>query len=350
MTTAPKFNSRTGAFEVARAFPDAVKHKTIIVTGVSLNGLGMSTAEALASQAPLLLILTGRSAKKVQDVIDVLAPKYPATKFTFLNLDLSSIARVRDAAAALLANPDVKQVDLLICNAGVMTVPTRELSEDGNEIQFATNHIGHFLFTNLIMDKLIASAKTSPRGSTRVVVVSSSAHHFSPVRFSDPNFTKTQAELPEEDRANAPMLESLKMSTEGVYSPYIAYGQSKSANCLHALGLNRRLLQKFGIRSYAIHPGVIFTDLWRHTEQAVQDNMKAGADAGAYELKNLDQGASTTLEAALDPDLAEPDTEGNNYYLSDCQLLEPAAWCQRAEGAEKLWDLSESIVKQKFSW
>jgi NAD(P)-dependent dehydrogenase (short-subunit alcohol dehydrogenase family) len=217
MTSHPEFGARTDGKTVAGAFRSAIKGKTILITGISLNGLGMSTAEALATQEPALLILTGRSREKVQKVIDQLSAQYPATAFRFLCLNLTSQKQVRQAAEDVMAYPDVPQIDIVICNAGVMAVQTRELCEDGIEMHLATNHVGHFLFINLIMEKLKASAKTSTPGSTRVINISSFALYNSPVRFSDPNFEKEQEDLPPEERPNLAAMARFNLPTSGQY-------------------------------------------------------------------------------------------------------------------------------------
>jgi NAD(P)-dependent dehydrogenase (short-subunit alcohol dehydrogenase family) len=130
-------------------------------------------------------------------------------------------------------------------------------------------------------------------------------------------------------------------------SPHIAYSQSKTANVLFTLGLNIRLDSKYKVRSYAVHPGAILTDLWRHTDQTFIENVKSGA---GDMFKTLEQGCSTALVAALDPGLAAPDNEGNGIYLDDCQPLEPASFARDPKAAKKLWELSEKLVGQKFSW
>lgn len=202
---------------VTGAFPDVIKGKTVLITGVSPNGLGMSTAEALASQEPALLILTGRSREKVQKVIDQLSAQYPTTALRFLSLDLSSLKQVREAAREVMAYSDVPKIDIVICNAGIMAVQTRQYSEDDIEIQLATNHLGHFLFVNLIMEKLIASATKSVPGSTRIINVSSRGHFNSPIRFSDLNFEREQEDLPLEERANLAFMETFNIPTGGRY-------------------------------------------------------------------------------------------------------------------------------------
>jgi NAD(P)-dependent dehydrogenase (short-subunit alcohol dehydrogenase family) len=162
---------------------------------------------------------------------------------------------VRAAAADI--NGRISKLDLLINNAGIMAIPTRTLSEDGIELQFATNHIGHFLFTNLVLDNLRAAAKSSAAtpGATRVVMVSSNGHRFSPVRFHDWNFEGKS--VPPEEEPGVQAMKDRGMeppSMESGYDKYVAYGQSKAANILFALHL-RNNLAKEGIQAVGVHPG-----------------------------------------------------------------------------------------------
>lgn len=176
-----------------------------------------------------------------------------------LILDLSSQRSVRDAAAEV--NSSITQLDLLIANAGVMAVPKRTLSVDNIELQFATNHIGHFLFTNLIIEKMrVAATASMIPGAVRLVVLSSNGHRFSPVRFHDYNFEGKP--IPEEEvpcvqaminrGLDAPMFDS------DHYQKFVAYGQSKSANILFALYIRSRLLKE-GIQAVSVHPGSMFS-------------------------------------------------------------------------------------------
>jgi NAD(P)-dependent dehydrogenase (short-subunit alcohol dehydrogenase family) len=179
-----EFNSLTLASDVAAAFPESIKGKTILITGVSPNSLGLATVAALAAQAPERLILTRRSADKVQVAVDELKSTYPDVKYEVLLVDLSSQESVRNAAAKLNGNTEIPFIDILINNAGVMDIPERTLSKEGIEISFATNHIGHFLFTNLIIEKPVAASKSSG-GPVRIINLTSFGHQFSPIRFSD---------------------------------------------------------------------------------------------------------------------------------------------------------------------
>jgi NAD(P)-dependent dehydrogenase (short-subunit alcohol dehydrogenase family) len=263
-------------------------------------------------------------------------------------MDLSSLASVRKAGREIMEDTDIPSIDIVICNAGVMWIQDQEESPEGIEMQFATNHIGHFLLVNLILGKLIAAAKDAPVGAVRVVNVSSAGHGFSPVRFSDPNFTKEQKDLPEDERGNLKVMEAYGFESGGRYNPVVAYGQSKTANILFSLGLTNRLFKRYGIKSYALHPGGILTELWRHTAKDVKQGLVEGQQAvGGF--KSLEQGASTILVAALDPQLPTPSRTGDNVYLDDCQLTEPVAWARDHDKSEKLWALSETLVGESCS-
>ncbi|KAL6248471.1 hypothetical protein RBB50_004726 [Rhinocladiella similis] len=349
MATCQEFNRFTKASEVAAKFSKQIANKTILITGVSPNGLGQSTAEALAAHGPARLILTGRTQSKVQAVIDHASSAHPEIDYRYLELNLSSLGSVKKAAHQINSNKDIAEIDIVICNAGVMWIQEYQQSADDIEMQFATNHVGHFLFVNLILPKLVAAAKHSPAGAVRIINLSSDGHRFSPVRFSDANFTKEQKDLPEGERANLAVMGAYGFATDGIYNPVVAYGQSKTANVLFSLELSSRLFKPYGIKSYALHPGGIQTELWRHTEDAFVQALVQAQKAAGLEFKTLEQGSSTTLVAALDPHLPTPTSDGNNLYLSDCQFTPAEAWARTAENAERLWTLSESVVGQEFS-
>ena len=347
MTSRSDFHAKTTGIEVAATFASAVEGKVILITGVSPHGIGGATARALATQSPSLLIFTGRALEKVQAVIDELKTEFPAVSYRALHMDLSSQKSVRQAAKEVLAYPE--NIDILINNAGVMALPQRTLSEDGIELQFATNHIGHFLFTNLIMPKLVAAAKSSSPGSTRVINVSSSGHTLGPVRFSDYNFEKSKEELPEDELPSFDRLAALGVPVEGVYVPFVAYGQSKTANILFSLSLTQKFSDS-GIVSYGLHPGSIPTELQRNSDKKMLDEARKRAVQNSFlVVKTLDEGASTTLVAALDPALRNgPALDGKRVFLDNCQIGEPAPWASDPTAAAKLWALSEELVGQKF--
>jgi NAD(P)-dependent dehydrogenase (short-subunit alcohol dehydrogenase family) len=154
----------------------------VLITGVTLGGLGQETARAIAIHAPKLIILAGRTVSKVQDAQDAIKKAAPDTPTRQLILDLASQKKVREAAKEVNSWTDVPTIDIVINNAGIMAQPF-QLNEDGIESQFGANHIGHFLFTQLIIGKILASGD-----GARVVNLSSNGYQMGGVRWNDWNF------------------------------------------------------------------------------------------------------------------------------------------------------------------
>ncbi|KAK6526438.1 hypothetical protein TWF694_005024 [Orbilia ellipsospora] len=345
MTSNASYTEKTSGAEVAQTFHDQVKGRNILITGVAPNGIGEGTLLALAAQSPNLITASGRSIEKITASINAAKAKYPDVNIKPLIMDLSSMASVRAAAAEFNATPE--PLDIIINNAGVMTIPERTLSADGIEMQFATNHVGHFLFTNLVMGKIIAAAKNAPKGATRIINLTSYGHNANPIRFSDWNWEG--ADVPESEKGNAELLKTF-FEPDGSftkYTPFAAYGQSKTANVLFSLELDQLLLEKYGILSLAVHPGAIDSNLSRHLGE--QGRTVIDEFAKFMYFKSLDEGSSTTLVAALDPKLNAWE-KATGYYLADCQFLEPNPWAVDEGSAKKLWELTEKIVGEKFEY
>ena len=188
-------HSTTGA-QVVEHYKDRVKSKiskitvshqrlailtcvVVLITGPSDGGIGAETAFSLAAGSPARILLAGRSLPKIQPVIDRINAAYPDVETLFVPLDLSSQRAVREAAARI--NESVQTIDILINNAAIMACPFSKTA-DGIESQFGTNYIGHFLLTNLIMERLVAGQ------GAKIVNVSSSAHRMSDVQLDDWNF------------------------------------------------------------------------------------------------------------------------------------------------------------------
>ena len=293
---------------------------------------------AFASQSPSLLVLASRTRSKIEEVATKVCDQHPNVKLVLVEVDLSSLKSVRKGAAAI--NDLVDHIDILINNAAVV-MQAHAFTEDGLELQFGTNHIGPFLLTNLLMPKIIkASHASRSKGSTRIINVTSGGHIISPIRFSDYNFHKRPEDIPEEERPMSRPNMSFDPPPGKTYLPFVAYGQSKTANILLSVYLTRNL-SKYGIRSIATHPGSIWTDLSRNLDEK---HTHLISKTGGF-WKNLDQGSATMMVAALDPKLTENDEA---IYLSDCQIAEAAAHARDANAAERLWRLSEEIVGQKF--
>ncbi|KAF4966369.1 hypothetical protein FSARC_5939 [Fusarium sarcochroum] len=358
-TTHADFGAHTEAIEVARAFAGGIRGKTILVTGVNRGGIGFSTAHAFSSQSPARLILAGRSPSKAQESIDELKANFPSVDYRFLEVELSSQESVNNAAKEALSWTDVPTVDLIINSAGIMGVQERTLSKDGIELHLATNHIGHWLLACLIMPKLIKAAEGKPKGSVRIVNVTSASPMTSAMRWSDMNFNKKNKDLPQEEQ---PHYELFKLwgytnAEEETYLPLDGYNISKVANVLFGIGANKRLFDKYGILALGAHPGVMQTELARSFPQETLDAAAELSKSGFYTAKTLGAGASTSLVAALDPKLAngvgETHHGSENYgsYLADCQINTGAnPLAVSGSEAEKLWEFSEKVTGQKFSW
>jgi NAD(P)-dependent dehydrogenase (short-subunit alcohol dehydrogenase family) len=270
--------------------------QTILITGAN-TGIGRSTAVALAGRGHRLY-LACRSEAKTRPVIDDIARATGNEQVSFLPLDLGNLASVRDCAATFLAE-DVP-LHVLVNNAGVAGL--RGQTDDGFELAFGVNHLGHFLLTTLLLDKLKESAPA------RVVTVSSVAHH--------------QARGIDWDAVRAP--------TKG-FTAMGEYAVSKLANVLFTQELSRRL-EGTGVTTYALHPGAIASDIWRR---------RLGPAAAVLKLfmRSAYQGAETSIWCATAPELA---AESGKYY-DDCKERPPSAFAT-PELAAELWRRSEEWV------
>ena len=289
-----------------------LRGKTILVTGVS-SGLGAESARVFA-KAGATVVGGVRDLEKARTALGGADVDLGA-------LDLTSLASVR--AFARWFDARHRRLDVLVNNAGIMACP-RGSTQDGFELQFGTNHLGHFLLTCLLVPKLIASAPA------RVVCLSSGAHRIAGVDLEDPGYERRP------------------------YAAWEAYGRSKSANALFAVELDRRLRER-GVRANAVHPGVILTELGRHlTPDTMKEMTSRATSAGPMKFKDVPHGAATQVWAAVSPEL---DGVGGRY-LEDVRLANPsraesdtagyAAHAVDPEIAARLWTLSEKLVGQRF--
>jgi NAD(P)-dependent dehydrogenase (short-subunit alcohol dehydrogenase family) len=284
-----------------------------VVTGASA-GIGVETARALAA-AGARVVLAARNAERTREAADSIRDRVPGAEVEVGLLDLTSLDSVRAFAAWYLDAHE--ELQLLINNAGVMYTPFEHTAE-GFELQFGTNHVGHFLLTCLLVPALVAGAPS------RVVNLSSGGHVGSDIVWDDANFERRD------------------------YDKFASYGQSKTANILFSVELDRRLADR-GVHSYAVHPGMISTELGRYMTRddmtALMERAKRGPSGGMPPRKSLEQGAATTVWAATAPELT---TQGGTY-LADCQVTDQhAPWARDPEGAVRLWALSEKLVGEQF--
>ena len=286
--------------------------KTALVTGAS-TGLGLETARALAS-AGAHVVLAVRNEAKAEKARSTIFERVPDADLEHGLLDLASLGSVRRFADAFRSKHH--ELHLLVNNAGVMYTPFERTAE-GFELQFGTNHLGHFLLTALLAPALVAGAPS------RIVNLSSGGHRSSDILWDDPNY---------ETRP---------------YDKMQAYGQSKTANILFTRQLEK-VLGPRGVHSYAVHPGVIITELGRYMTQddLVELGKRAAASpSGPLQYKPIDAGAATSVWAAVAPEL-----EGKGgAYLVDCAISdEDAEWTRDPEAAARLWAMSEEFVGQAF--
>jgi NAD(P)-dependent dehydrogenase (short-subunit alcohol dehydrogenase family) len=273
--------------------------KHIVITGAN-TGIGRATAAALAARGAELT-LACRSEAKTAPVIDALRAETGNPAIHFLALDLGRLASVREAAAALLAGG--KPIHVLLNNAGVGG--QRGATADGYEIHFGTNHLAHFLWTQLLLDRVKASAPA------RIVNVSSRSHY----------------------RAKAIPWDALRRPTRSI-TGMPEYEVSKLCNVLHAGELARRL-EGTGVTTYSLHPGVIASDIWRRIPPPFRQIAKA------LFMKSTEEGATASIRCAADPALAG---ESGRYYTDDGSERRPNRLARDGVLAGELWTRSEAML------
>ncbi|MBN6055457.1 SDR family NAD(P)-dependent oxidoreductase [Nonomuraea sp. RK-328] len=269
--------------------------RTAIVTGAN-SGIGLPTALELARHGARVIVAT-RSESKGAEAVAAIRRAVPAARAEHARLDLADLASVRAFAEG------VDEVDLLVNNAGIGMKP-RSLTKDGFELQFGTNHLGHFALTGLLLPKLLA------RPGARVVTVSSDAHTRGRLDFDD-------------------------LALERGYGRMSAYGRSKLANLLFTLELQRRAEQaQADLRSVATHPGATATNI-----------VKVGPLKPLLSLFLLspETGALPSLYAATSPDI-----RGGEFVGPKLRLITPSADARSEELAAGLWDVSTELTGVRF--
>ena len=306
-----------------------LRGKRILVTGVSA-GLGVETARALAAHGAQV-VGAARDLNKANAATAQVRQGAAAKggNFELVALDLANLESVRACADGLLAKGE--PFDVIIANAGVMATPFGHTAE-GFEMQFGTNHLGHFVLVNRIASLI--------RRGGRLINLSSAGHRYSNVDLDDPDFERTP------------------------YDPFIAYGRSKTANILFAVAFDKRYRQR-GVRAAAVHPGVIQTELARYMEagqlQTLIDQIskQIAAEGKTFQWKTVPQGAATSVWAAAVP---HGDEIGGRYcenchvsqVLPDNVTMTPMSEGVRGyaldpNNAEALWKKSEELVGESFS-
>ncbi|KAM0041354.1 putative very-long-chain 3-oxoacyl-CoA reductase [Helianthus debilis subsp. tardiflorus] len=287
---------------------------TAIVTGGS-SGIGRETARVLALRGAHV-VMGVRNVAAGKQVQEAIIKEIPTAKVDAMELDLSSMASVRKFASEF--NSSGRSLNLLINNAGIMMTPFL-LSKDSIELQFATNHLGHFLLTHLLLDNMKKTARES-KIEGRIVNVSSEAH-----RFAYPKGIRFD-----------------KINDEKQYNKYQAYGQSKLANILHANELTRHLKEEGAeITANSLHPGVISTNLFRHVFTPPSFAQGCVSKLSSLLMKNVQQGAATTCYVALHPQVKGV----SGAYFLDSNLAKTTKLAKDVDLAKRLWDFSMNLIK-----
>jgi len=283
----------------------------VIVTGAN-TGIGFEASKALAA-AGADVTLACRSAPKGKEAVNRIVEEYPQSNVSLAALDLSDLDSVREFAGAYVTDKD--RLDILINNAGVM-IPPESTTKQGFELQFGVNHIGHFALTGLLLDPLCATP------GARVVTVSSMAHRMGKMDFDDLNFFHRG------------------------YKPWEAYGQSKLANLLFTVELQRRF-EKQGVDVIAVaaHPGWTGTDLQRNAWYMRLMNI--------FFAMSPAQGALPTLRAATAQDVKGGDYFGPHGFREMRGYpvrVGTSAEAKNADDAVRLWQVSEELSGVQFEW
>ncbi|BBN69329.1 NAD(P)-binding Rossmann-fold superfamily protein [Prunus dulcis] len=266
------------------------------------SGIGVETARVLALRG-VHVVMAVRNTDAGANVKEAILKEIPNAKIDVRELDLSSFTSVRKFAADYRSSG--LPLNILINNAGVGVTPFK-LSQDSIELQFATNHLGHFLLTNLLLETMKSTSRES-NTEGRIVNVSSLSHHYGyreGIRFD-------------------------KLNDEPTYNRHCAYAQSKLANILHANELSRCLKEEgVEITANSVHPGAILTNITRH-------------DSFARYRESC--GAATTCFVALNPHVKGVGGE----YFSDCKIAKRSSQAKDADMARRLWDCSLSLTNPK---
>lgn len=313
--------------------PGSLTDKTIVITGGN-TGLGLESAKRLAAAGAAVIVTTRTNAKGSQAVADIAAylqqQGIQNDKISSLTMDLANFDSVKAAAKEITSSTDSnRKIDVLMCNAGVMAIPDRQLTVDGYERTFQTNHLGHFLFTAKLIPALSPNA--------RIINVSSTAYMF----------------------AGPSGLDMNNLNAEKQYGPWSSYGQSKLANILFTQELQRRADNAADNKAYtvtALHPGAVATDLGRYLVGEDQWNkMKTdGIMTWQQKLllvplskftKTVPIGANTQIYLAADPVRPVPGAFYDN--LQPVTNLPPFA--RDVQAAQTLWQVSEQMTGTTFA-
>ncbi|XP_067879773.1 retinol dehydrogenase 14a [Heterodontus francisci] len=281
----------------------SMRGQTVIVTGAN-SGIGKATAAGLA-RLQARVILACRDEKAAEEAAQEIRQQAGGSgELLVRRLDLASLSSVRSFCQRIIE--EEPRLDVLINNAGIFQCPYMK-TEDGFEMQFGVNHLGHFLLTNLLLDLLKRSAPS------RIVVVSSKLYKYGEINFDDLNSEKS-------------------------YNKSFAYGRSKLANILFTHELAKKL-EDTGVTANVLHPGIVRTNLGRHINIPLLGQPLFKMVSWAF-FKTPEQGAQTTLYLATSPEVKGV----SGKYFGDCKQEELLSKAMDDMVAKKLWDASERMV------
>lgn len=278
--------------------------KTILITGAT-SGIGKETAKELARRGGRL-VLAVRSVQRGETAAAEILRETPCAQVIIKECDLSSLKSVRSFAEDILRSGE--RIDVLLLNAGMVPPPGKYLTQDSLELQFVSNHLGHFLMTNLLLDRLRESAPA------RIILVSSLLHVYGSIDFDNLCF---ENQTPD---------------------PFHTYCKSKLANLLMAKELSRRL-DGTGVTANALHPGLVRTEINRQTPWYVKHLMQP---ISYFWAKSAVEGAQTSIFLAVDPKLSNV----SGKYFADCR---ETACSQKADDphlASRLWAVSQELTSK----
>ncbi|KAG8184742.1 hypothetical protein JTE90_019341 [Oedothorax gibbosus] len=281
-----------------------LNERIVIITGGNA-GIGKETSLDLAARGAKVIIAC-RDTEKGSNVAQEICRAVPSANIIVRHLDLASFSSIRKFAQETLRTEPY--IHLLINNAGVAGCP-KSTTEEGFEMQFGVNHLGHFLLTKLLLDRIKASAPA------RIINVASVAHLLGKIDFNDINLDHN-------------------------YQPLSAYGRSKLANILFTRELAKKL-KGTGVTTYCLHPGAVHTGLGQHLGSSIGQfigHVYHGCSKVFFKSPKI--GAQTTIYCAVEESLA---TESGLYYC-DCTVIQPSARALDDNLAKKLWEVSESLI------
>ena len=287
--------------------------RVALITGAN-SGIGYQAAVELARRGAHVL-LGARNAAKGRAALERLGREAPGSSAELVELDMASLVSIRAFASGFAARGIA--LDLLINNAGVMALPARELTSDGFERQFGTNHLGHFALTGLLMPQLLAAP------APRVVTVASLAHRNGKMEWDN-------------------------LQSERHYKPWDAYNNSKLANLLFALELDRRAKAAgSGLLSIPVHPGVAQTSIVANGPGSSDLKTKVLFTFAKFLTQPDDAGALPTLYAATAPNVRGSEYIGPDGFMEmkgAPVVVEPRPQAKNLNTAKQLWTASEQLT------